>query len=32
MADNIVTSRGKPYWYPATIRAVVSSGNAAALS
>jgi hypothetical protein len=30
--DNILTSRGKTYWYPATIRAVVNSDNAAALS
>ena len=32
MADNILTSRGKTYWYPATIRTVVNSDNAAALS
>jgi DNA invertase Pin-like site-specific DNA recombinase len=32
MADNVLTSRGKTYWYPATIRAVVNSDNAAALT
>jgi hypothetical protein len=31
-ADNILTSRRKTYWYPATIRTVVNSDNAAALS
>jgi Recombinase len=31
MADGVPTSRGKTRWYPATIRAVVTSDNAAAL-
>jgi DNA invertase Pin-like site-specific DNA recombinase len=31
MADGIPTSRGNTLWYPATIRAVVTSDNAAAL-
>ena len=31
MADGIPTARGKTRWYPATIRAVVTSDNAAAL-
>lgn len=31
MAENILTSRGKRHWYPATIRAVVNSDNAAGL-
>ena len=32
MADGIPTARGKPRWYPATIKAVVTSDNAAALA
>ena len=32
MADGIPTSRGKTRWYPATIKAVVTSDNAAALA
>jgi hypothetical protein len=32
MADEIPTSRGKTRWHPATIRAVVTSDNAAAYS
>ena len=32
MADGIPTARGKTRWYPATIKAVVSSDNAAALA
>lgn len=31
MAEHILTSRGKRHWYPATIRAVVNSDNAAGL-
>ena len=31
MADGIPTARGKTRWYPATIKAVVVSDNAAAL-
>ncbi len=31
MADGIPTARGKQRWYPATIKAVVTSDNAAAL-
>ena len=31
MEEKILTSRGKSRWYPATIRAVVNSDNAAAL-
>ena len=31
MADGIPTARGKTRWYPATIKAVVTSDNAAAL-
>ena len=31
LADGIPTARGKACWYPATIRAVVNSDNAAAL-
>ena len=31
MADGIPTSRGRTRWYPATIRAIVTSDNAAAL-
>ena len=32
MADAIPTARGKSRWYPATIKAVVTSDNAAALT
>jgi Recombinase len=32
MADGIPTARGKTRWYAATIKAVVSSDNAAALA
>ena len=32
MADAIPTARGKTRWYPATIKAVVTSDNAAALA
>ena len=32
MADGIPTARGKTRWYPATIKAVVISDNAAALA
>jgi hypothetical protein len=32
MADGIRTARGKVRWYPATIKAVVTSDNAAALA
>ena len=32
MADGIPTARGKTRWYPATIKAVVTSDNAAALA
>jgi DNA invertase Pin-like site-specific DNA recombinase len=32
MADGIPTARGKTQWYPATIKAVVTSDNAAALT
>jgi hypothetical protein len=31
MADRIPTARGKSCWYPATIKAIVTSENAAAL-
>jgi DNA invertase Pin-like site-specific DNA recombinase len=31
MADGIPTARGKHHWYPATIKAVVTSDNAGAL-
>ena len=31
MVDGIPTVRGKTRWYPATIKAVVTSDNAAAL-
>ena len=31
MADGIPTARGKTRWYAATIKAVVTSDNAAAL-
>jgi hypothetical protein len=31
MVDGMPTARGKTRWYPATIRAVVTSDNAAAL-
>ena len=31
VADGIPTARGKPRWYPATIKAVVGSDNATAL-
>lgn len=31
MAEGIPTARGKARWYPATIKAVVCSGNAAAV-
>jgi DNA invertase Pin-like site-specific DNA recombinase len=31
MAEGILTARGKSRWYPATIKAVVGSDNAAAL-
>ena len=32
MADGILTARGKSRWHPATIKAVVTSDNAAALA
>ena len=32
MADGILTARGKTRWHPATIKAVVTSDNAAALA
>ena len=32
MADGVPTARGKPGWYAATINAVVTSDNAAALA
>ena len=32
MADGIPTARGKAKWYPATIKAVVTSDNAAELA
>ena len=32
MADGIPTARGKNRWFPATIKAVTTSDNAAALS
>ena len=32
MVDGIPTARGKTRWYPATIKAVVTSDNAAALA
>jgi DNA invertase Pin-like site-specific DNA recombinase len=32
MADEILTSRGKSTWYPATIKAVVESDNAVQLT
>ena len=32
MADGIPTARGKTRWYPATIKAVMTSDNAAALA
>ena len=32
MADGIPTARGKNRWFPATIKAVVTSDNAAALA
>ena len=32
MADGIPTARGKTRWYPATIKAVVTSDNAAGLA
>ena len=32
MADDIPTARGKTRWYPATIKAVVTSDNAAGLA
>ena len=31
MADGVPTARGKTRWYPATIKAVVTSDNAAVL-
>jgi DNA invertase Pin-like site-specific DNA recombinase len=31
VADGVLTARGKTRWYPATIKAVFSSDNAAAL-
>jgi hypothetical protein len=32
MADGIPTARGKTRWFPATIRAVMTSDNAAVLA
>ena len=32
MADGVPTARGKTRWYAATIKAVVTSDNAAALA
>ncbi len=32
MAEGIPTARGKARWYPATIKAVITSDNAAALA
>ena len=32
MADGVPTARGKTRWYAATIKAVVTSNNAAALA
>jgi len=32
MADGIPTARGKSRWYPATIKAVTISDNAAAIA
>ncbi len=32
MADSVPTARGKTRWYAATIKAVVTSDNAAALA